>query len=134
MHAPSSPPHLCLHPPRLCSRDLEVEGLDLDTDVVGNETRSLDRAVKLVNALNSMELRTDVLNWIGPEVWVWLLPTEAGLLLATCAHEGTWEHMEAQTARMLRALLLTWRMVWHACDLRAAPTQGARAAMAGGSA
>ncbi|KAF5833747.1 hypothetical protein DUNSADRAFT_9814 [Dunaliella salina] len=47
--------------------DLEVEGLDLDTDVAGNETRSLDRAVKLINAIHSIELRTDVLNWIGPE-------------------------------------------------------------------
>ena len=49
-------------------RDLEVEGVDLNTDVSGNETRSIDRALKLINAIQSIELRTDVINWIGPEV------------------------------------------------------------------
>eukprot|EP00983_Pelagomonas_calceolata_P057716 1145188-Pelagomonas_calceolata.AAC.5 len=58
-------------------RDLEVEGLDLDTDVAGNETRSLERAEKLINAIHSIELRTDVLNWIGPEVRALCVETNA---------------------------------------------------------
>lgn len=60
--------NICTGPWESATRDLETEGVDLDTDAVGNETTSLERAFKLVDALDNMDQRTDVLNWLGPQV------------------------------------------------------------------
>lgn len=60
--------NMCTGPWESTTRDLETEGVDLDTDAVGNETTSLERAFKLVDALDNMDQRTDVLNWLGPQV------------------------------------------------------------------